>query len=311
MSRKLEILPLDEQNQENKEAWIVKDPKGAIILVHGICHGAWCWKKFMKFFAERGYQCYAISLPGHGKNEDRKDLQNYCLSDYVEAVKDSMGRIREDMAKHGLGDVKPFLLGHSMGGAVVQQYLGKYEEDVQGAVLFAPATAPNMDFGEMVQWDWNLFLAAAISWNWHNFFKGFRKKMVHDAAFFSSRDPSGKVTQRVKDTSEYEALLQQESSKVTFGLLKSYTENYNIHIPVFVLGSYADLYFGEESLKKTAGIYAEAGNDNTALVILKRLCHDMMLDDDEWEASAEPVLHFMEDPAQFVKDHKYPPEEKQ
>ena len=54
--------------------------------------------------------------------------------------------IKKDMeTRCELRGVKPFLLGHSMGGAVVQQYIGKYEDDVQGAVLFAPETAPQAE----------------------------------------------------------------------------------------------------------------------------------------------------------------------
>ena len=88
-------------------------------------------------------------------------------------------------------------------------------------------------------------------------------------------------------------------------LNQEYSENYEVNIPILVIGSYADLYFGEDSLKQTADAYAK--NGKTALVILKHLCHDMMLDDYEpkaWEASAKPVLEFVENPLTFV-DSKY------
>lgn len=72
-------------------------------------------------------------------------------------------------------------------------------------------------------------------------------------------------------------------------LAKLYSNNYYVHIPVFVIGSYADLYFGKKSLEKTADEYAKEGS-KTALVILDHLCHDMMVDDDKWEESAKPVI---------------------
>ena len=306
----LEILPLDEKDEAKRKRQIVENPKGCIVLVHGICHGAWCWENFINFFADHDYQCYAISLPGHGGSKGKEQLQEYCLSDYVEAVKEAMGTIKEDMKAHGLSGVKPFLLGHSMGGAVVQQYIGKCADTVQGAVLFAPATAPKMTRCDVLPKNLHLWFATCIAWDIRNRFPTFgnsREQVVHDAAFFSSRDENGNITQRVKDTSRFVPLLQEESKKVTGGkcalvwpgdLGKRYSDNYCVHIPVFVIGSRADLYFPQKSLKKTASKYA--GNGKTALVILKRLCHDMMLDDEEWEESAKPVLEFVKDPITFV-----------
>lgn len=303
----LEILPIHETNENKKKRQIVENPKGAIVLVHGICHGAWCWDNFINYFADHRYQCYAISLPGHGGSEGKEHLQEYCLSDYVEAVRDAMEIIKEDMeTRCNLMGVKPFLLGHSMGGAVVQQYIGKYEDDVQGAVLFAPATAPQMSPEDVFRFlPLNLTSASMIAlYEWNCSF------LVHHAAFFTGKDKEGKKCQRIKDTSPYQKLLQKESKKITgnfsFGippfkngdLTKLYSENYKVNIPVLVIGSYADLYFPQNSLEKTANAYAS--NGKTALVILERLCHDMMLDDEEWEESAKPVLAFMENPSKFV-----------
>lgn len=311
MAYRLEILPRDEKDSEKKKKQTVKNPKGCVVLVHGICHGAWCWENFINFFAEHSYQCYAVSLRGHGNSDGREHLKDFGLSDYVEDVKIAVETCREETG------MKPFLIGHSMGGAVVQKYIGEYEDTVQGAILFAPATAPKMTLGDVFPKNRNLLFATFIAWDCCGVFSKFgvkREKIVQDAAFFSSKDKRSKITQRVKDASRFGALLQAESKKVTGGaikigeLRKCYTKNYDVHIPVFVIGSYADLYFPEESLMKTADKYSQ--NGKTALVVLERLCHDMMLDDDEWKASAIPVLRFMENPVQFAdaKENHWPRE---
>lgn len=266
----------------------IKNPKGNIVFVHGICHGAWCWKYFIKYFSDAGYRCYALSLRGHGRSEGRKDLNKFTLSDYVEDVKTVVA----------MCDTKPFLVGHSMGGAVVQRYIGENEDTVQGAVLFAPATAPHMTRGETsVKRDRNLRCAVLVA------LLGMRgKKIIHNAAFFTGQDKAGNKIQRIENTSRFASLLQPDSIKVIGRDLNNlYSKNYNVNIPVFVIGSYADLYFPQKSLEQTASAYAQ--NGKTALVILERLCHDMMLDP-EWEKSAKPVLEFVEDPVKFVDDPK-------
>ena len=131
---KLEILPLDEKDTARKEKQTVKDPKGYIALVHGICHGAWRWDNFITFFCGTWYQCYAVSLREHGSSEGKSELDSFTLSDCVEYVE----------AVVNMCPTKPFLLGHSMGDAVVQKYIGKRSDKVLGAILFATATASRM-----------------------------------------------------------------------------------------------------------------------------------------------------------------------
>lgn len=300
MAYRLEILPLTEKDKSKQERQIVKNPKGFIVFVHGICHGAWCWENFIDFFAEQGYQCYAISLRGHGNSEGKEDLNSFTLSDYVEDVKTVVDKCA----------TKPFLVGHSMGGAVVQRYIGKYSDTVQGAVLFAPATAPKMTRWDVVPKNPNLLFATLIAFGWKLIFS--KEYLTQYAAFFTGKDKNGKKVQRAKDTSDYARLLHSESKEITGGLIKAgdlikadYSDNYSIDIPVFVIGSYADQYFPKKSLEKTATKYAH--KEKTALVILEHLCHDMMLDDFEpeaWKTSAAPVLAFIEDPLGFVNNPK-------
>ena len=274
----------------------VQNPKGGIVFVHGVCHGAWCWEKyFVPYFSAQGYRCYAVDLRGHGKS--KKDLKDARLPDYVEDTKEAVDKCIKEIGMH------PYLVGHSMGGAVVQQYLGEYADTVSGAVLFASATAPHMPliktfFSTFFNKNlWYAFMVACgCKKNWSDH--------IHNAAFFTGENEAGEKVQRIEDTTSYESLLQKESWKVfMLDLYSTYSENYKIDIPVFVIGSEADVYFPKESLVKTAQKYAEY--KEPAYECLKYLCHDMMIDPD-WEIPAELVLKFMEDPSTFIEEHPRP-----
>lgn len=273
----------------------VENSKGGIVFVHGICHGAWCWEKyFVPYFSAQGYRCYAVDLRGHGKS--KKSLKKACLSDYVEDTKEAVGKCIKEIGMH------PYLVGHSMGGAVVQRYLGKYADTVIGAVLFASATAPRMPliktllslFNKNLRCAFKVALGCKKNWS----------DSVHNAAFFTGENEAGEKVQRIEDTTPYESLLQKESKRVFMvDLFLPYSKNYKIDIPIFVIGSEADAYFPEESLKKTAQKYAEY--KEPAYECLKHLCHDMMIDP-SWEIPAELVLEFIEDPSAFIKNHPRP-----
>ncbi|MBL8483524.1 MAG: alpha/beta hydrolase [Rhodocyclaceae bacterium] len=103
------------------------DPRATpLMFVHGAYVGAWCWDEhFLSYFAEHGYCCYALSLPGHGGSAGRDRLDTYGIDAYVECL---AGVI------HALPG-QPVLIGHSMGGMVIQKYLEAHT--VPGVVLMA------------------------------------------------------------------------------------------------------------------------------------------------------------------------------
>ncbi|MFV8836011.1 alpha/beta hydrolase [Aquisalimonas sp. APHAB1-3] len=104
-----------------------------ILFVHGSSGGSWYWHPFMGYFAERGYQCDALNLRGHGPNPTLPDLGRISLQDYVDEVR---GVIDE------LGEV--ILVGHSMGGAIAQVLA--QEMPLKAAVFAASAPVAGVKF---------------------------------------------------------------------------------------------------------------------------------------------------------------------
>ncbi|MGK2954138.1 MAG: alpha/beta hydrolase [Solirubrobacterales bacterium] len=98
-----------------------------ILFVHGAAHGAWCWRNWMGAAAEAGYPSHAVSLRGHSGSEG--SLFRSTLSSYVEDVINTADSLPE----------KPVLIGHSLGGLVVQIVIAEYE--ATAAVLVAPVAA--------------------------------------------------------------------------------------------------------------------------------------------------------------------------
>src|SRR5688572_19586009 len=73
----------------------------SFLLIHGSCHGAWCWRDLLPELAARGHHARAIDLPGHG--QDRTPVAQITLDSYVGAVLAAI-------------DTPPILVGHSLGG---------------------------------------------------------------------------------------------------------------------------------------------------------------------------------------------------
>lgn len=100
--------------------------KAALLLLHGACHGAWMWEdNFAPWFAQNGFDVYTMSLRNHGKSDSVANLKNIRIRDYV-----------EDLSSVIKGLNKPlYLIGHSMGGFIIQHYLTREQDRVTGAAL--------------------------------------------------------------------------------------------------------------------------------------------------------------------------------
>jgi pimeloyl-ACP methyl ester carboxylesterase len=98
-----------------------------LLFVHGLGHGAWCWEHWMQGAADAGYPAYAVSLRGHGGSPGR--LRTALLRQYVDDVVATASALPRPAV----------LIGHSMGGLVVQRALARYA--ARAAVLVAPVPA--------------------------------------------------------------------------------------------------------------------------------------------------------------------------
>src|ERR1700758_936721 len=101
-----------------------------LLFVHGGEHAAWCWDEhFLDFFAAKGYRAIAVSLRGHGASANPKSPRACSIRDYVQDVC--------SVADHL--PVAPVMIGHSLGGFVVQKYL---ESRTAPAAVLIASTPP-------------------------------------------------------------------------------------------------------------------------------------------------------------------------
>ena len=88
-------------------------PATPLLMVHGGLHGWWAWESWMGLLAAAGWRCFAMSLRNHTGSRSIPDAEYFAstVADYVADV---------DAVMRWLG-TPPVLIGHSMGGIVVQK----------------------------------------------------------------------------------------------------------------------------------------------------------------------------------------------
>lgn len=177
--------------------------KTPLLFQHGAWHGAWCWQTWMDYFASLGYEVHAISLPGHGKSSMNKGhINSYGFEDYVETLERQIKLISP----------APVVIGHSLGGGIVQKYLENHQ--LPAAVLLAslpskgmlPMTLrtlrryPTSTLMALLKWDMyetvktpalaqSMFLNATTEVD----VEAFHKQLVREAIFFTLMKPFAKL----------------------------------------------------------------------------------------------------------------------
>jgi len=100
-----------------------------VLFIHGAFAGGWMWTEtFMPFLADAGYACHALSLRGHGGSHGREHLDWHSVADYVDDVSKIVAWLGET----------PVLIGHSMGGFIVQKYLERHATPGAALVCSVP-----------------------------------------------------------------------------------------------------------------------------------------------------------------------------
>ncbi|CAH9124597.1 unnamed protein product, partial [Cuscuta epithymum] len=103
------------------------------VLVHGICHGAWCWYKLIPILRFHGHRVSAVDLAASGVHP--KQLEEIrTATDYVQPLIDFLGRVP--------ADEKVVLVGHSYGGLAIALAMQSFPNKVLVSV-FVSAYMPN------------------------------------------------------------------------------------------------------------------------------------------------------------------------
>lgn len=239
-----------------------------LLFVHGALHGAWCWDEyFLDYFAAQGFHALALNLRGHGASSTTTPLRNVSLADFVDDVA---------TVADGLPAV-PVVIGHSLGGFVVQKYLESHV--APAAVLFAsapPTGGRGVAFRASRRYPW-LNLKSGITAKSLPVYGGTPKRSR--SWFFSADMPEALVEQ-------YTRKLQEESSRAAIQTLFHRPRPDRINTPILVIGAGNDNLLSAKEVRATASTYGVEAH------IVPDIAHDMMLESN-WRTAADPIVSWL------------------
>lgn len=242
-----------------------------LLFIHGANSGAWVWDvHFLPYFARQGYVAHAVSLRGHGNSDGRRWLPWASLGDYVDDIAGVVDRLEQP----------PVLIGHSMGGMVIQKYLESRE--APGAVLMASVPPHGLWLSSlhMAMRDpmlfWQIAYIQGCSIMPPNAYDTVRRLL------FSKHMPEDEIRR-------YHPLWQPESHRVVLDMM--WLDLPRIHNrqmpPMLVLGAHEDAFVPGHLAETTARIYG------TTAAMFPDIAHAMMLEPN-WRSVADHMLTWLE-----------------
>lgn len=110
-------------------------PRAALQIIHGMAEHGGRYARLAAALNAAGYAVYAQDLPGHGRSVDSvRDLGHLADRDGWSFTLDCIHAVNRQIAA-GQPDVPLLMLGHSMGGYLLQHYVTEHSGELRGAVF--------------------------------------------------------------------------------------------------------------------------------------------------------------------------------
>lgn len=239
-----------------------------VLFVHGMWMGAWCWaEQFLPYFAQHGYVAHAMSLRGHGSSEGADSLRWTSLDDYITDV----------IAVARQFDQPPILIGHSMGGVIVQKVLERVNAPAAVSLVSGPP-------GGVLAATLRIFVRHPWAVTKANLTLSMLPVVgtpeLARAALFSRNMPDDQVR-------AYADRLQNESYRAyldMLGLNRLHPER--AQAPLLILGAADDTIFTQDDVQATARAY------RADVEIFPDVGHGLILED-SWQAIADHILAWL------------------
>ena len=105
------------------------EPKAILLIVHGLAEHSGRYHNLVNYLVPRGYAVYGFDQRGHGKSDGVRGYVDR-FSSFVDDLDIILRQVRRNH-----GDVKLFLVGHSVGGTVATAYTILHQNQFNGLIL--------------------------------------------------------------------------------------------------------------------------------------------------------------------------------
>lgn len=236
--------------------WTPAETHAAIILAHGLAEHSGRYEEFASVFGDAGFAIYAVDFPGHGKSDGKRGHIGR-----FEEYTDTLDQLTS-LARSAHPDLPFVLLGHSMGGLVVADFLLQHQSKFVAAVLTGAAIGSPQQPSTFVLFV-NKLIAALTP----------QLGVLRIDASAISRD-SQVVSDYENDPLVYRGKASAALVTAIFAAMNRVVANAgSIRLPLLIMHASEDRLTSVEGSKL---LHAQVGSEDKKLVIYDGLYHEIL-----------------------------------
>ena len=239
-----------------ERVWRRSMPRAAVVLVHGYAEHSGRYEHVAERLVNHGYAVYALDLRGHGRSEGKRAFVR-SMDELVADVRDLLNRVRQ--REPGL---PLFLLGHSMGGAIVGRLLVDSQPEIAGVILSGAVLRGGRGFDTVAQ---EVFIALGRLFPRLPLSKLGSEVISRDPAVREQYDNDPLVYRGRMAAGTFSAIVR--AAKVIDRRMESIT------LPLLILHGGADALISPEGSEQ---LYKRAGSQDKTLKIYDGLFHEVL-----------------------------------
>jgi len=243
-----------------------------LLFVHGSFTEGRIWDEhFLPYFTRHGYEAHAFSLRGHGLSEGHDGAHSWRLADFVA----DLTAVAETMPR------PPVLVGHSMGGMIVQKYL-ESQPAIAGMVLMASVPPQGL-----LPTNINMMMRHPFLFQQMAMLAMFGSKhgtigLMRRLLFYTDLPDS-----RLNDLLRYTYTESQMVALDMMGMSALRLNPEQVSVPVLVQGAEHDVLVSPVMVRETASFY------RTEAHIFPGMAHGMMAELN-WQDAADDLREWLE-----------------
>jgi pimeloyl-ACP methyl ester carboxylesterase len=258
-----------------------------IIFIHGMFQNPKSWDKWSAYFTEKGYNCIAPAWPYHeGEPAQLRANPSPQLGDL------SLQEIVDEFTDIACGVESPILIGHSVGGLVVQLLINK---GIGAAGVCINSVAPNA----MLALDWGFMKNSALI---ANPFKG-NQHFEMDLEGFQGSFCNTMSPDETKVA--YETYATHDSRNVLRDCMgEAGTIDLDLpHVPLLFIAGEKDQIIPPELNEKNS----EAYTDEASLTYFEQFTNrgHFICGEPGWEEVAQSVYDWLEEQTEAITTDNY------
>jgi acylglycerol lipase len=253
-----------------EQSWLPeRDPAASVVVVHGINEHGGRYARLAEDLNHRGYAAYTVDLRGHGRSQGDRALI-LAFDEYLSDVEALLERVAARQPGKPI-----FLLGHSMGGAIVALLSILRPPRVRGVILSAPAVLIAGNVFPILR-----RVAAFVSMVWPTL------RVTRMGCRFISRDPAVVEAFRNDPLVFHGRFPVRTGAEILRAAKRIQNDAQRITLPLLVMHGTGDIVTDPKGSRL---LVSRASSDNKTLQLYTGLYHDIFSEPERDQVVADLI----------------------